>query len=75
MARVQQWYGVAITARGTYFGPGRNPPQGERKLFLLLEGRPEKVLQARAELKNILEEAAMEVAPKTAVQGKYRVVN
>jgi len=30
--------GVAITQKGRYFKPGDNPREGDRKLFLLIEG-------------------------------------
>jgi ATP-dependent RNA helicase DDX46/PRP5 len=42
---------VGITVRGIYVAPGREPPQGERKLFLAIEGLSEKGLSlAKAEI-------------------------
>ena len=41
LVAIQEWTKVAITTKGAYYPPGRNPPAGERKLFLLIEGETE----------------------------------
>ena len=45
--------------------PGANPPAGERKLYLFIEGPTESsVKQARTEIKRILEEASLMTNPQ-----------
>ena len=36
---VAELTGAAITTRGVFVAPGRQPPEGERKLFLLIQVR------------------------------------
>eukprot|EP00698_Gefionella_okellyi_P000578 TRINITY_DN104_c0_g1_i2.p2 TRINITY_DN104_c0_g1~~TRINITY_DN104_c0_g1_i2.p2 ORF type:complete len:795 (-),score=227.75 TRINITY_DN104_c0_g1_i2:2571-4841(-) len=76
LAAIAEWTGVAITTRGSYVQPGRNAPPGERKLFLLVEGRTSvAVAQAKREIKRVLEEAAVNSQDKdNALYGKYKVV-
>lgn len=73
--------GAAITTRGTYFPPGRNPGANERKLYLFIEGDSEMVIdKAKNEVKRILMEATvaqMEQDARTgggAATGRYSVV-
>ncbi|EDV21201.1 uncharacterized protein TRIADDRAFT_30653 [Trichoplax adhaerens] len=47
----------SITVRGTYFPPGKEPGEGQRKIYLYLEGPNERSVQiATAEIKRILKE-------------------
>lgn len=47
--------GAAITTRGTYFPPGKQPGPTERKLYLFIEGDSEMVIDiAKNEVKRIL---------------------
>ena len=69
---IQEWTKVAITTKGAYFPPGRNPPAGERKLFLLIEGETEQAVKtARKEMRRILEEAAAIAAPDDTTTNRY----
>ncbi|KAI9144328.1 P-loop containing nucleoside triphosphate hydrolase protein [Paraphysoderma sedebokerense] len=69
--------GAAITTRGTYYGPGKNPAPGDRKLYLYVEGDSQLVVdKAKAEIKRILHEAtlsSLEQDLKSGV-GRYSVV-
>jgi len=66
-------YQVCITTRGAYFQPGRNPPVGERKLYLTIEGADENnVIRAKRELRRMLEEAAAGVRD-VGTAGRYNV--
>lgn len=66
-------YQVCITTRGAYFQPGRNPPVGERKLYLTIEGADENnVIRAKRELRRMLEEAAAGVRD-VGTAGRYSV--
>ena len=66
---------AAITAKGSYFPPGRNPPAGERKLFFLIESDSDaNVRAARKELKRSLDEHAALGAPAEADRyAKYKI--
>ncbi|OZJ04765.1 hypothetical protein BZG36_01868 [Bifiguratus adelaidae] len=74
--------GAAITTRGTYFPPGKQPGPGERKLYLLIEGENSLVIErARTEIKRILTEATVQAmeseargGPSVTGQGRYSVV-
>ncbi|CAG8602504.1 10049_t:CDS:2 [Funneliformis mosseae] len=78
--------GAAITTRGTYFAPGRQPApgSGERKLYLFVEGENEYVVEkAKNEIKRILTETTLSAIEAEARNpgstslggyGKYSVV-
>lgn len=69
--------GAAITTRGKFYPPGKNPPPGanfhNKKLHLLIEGKTEQaVREAKAELKKILERSTATAYDRGLVQGpKY----
>ncbi len=77
IAQLNELTGAAVTTKGVYVPPRTEVPEGERKLFLLIEGPTEaKVREAKAEIKRILEEyteKAMkrDAAPQT---GKYTIM-
>ncbi|CAI0397226.1 unnamed protein product [Linum tenue] len=74
---ISEWTGAAITTRGQYFGQGRVPGPGERKLYLFIEGPNElSVKRAKAELKCFLEEITSKgfSVPGGAQTGRYSVV-
>ena len=39
MAQIQEYSEAGITIRGTYFPPGKEPKEGERKLYLAIESK------------------------------------
>ncbi|CAG8440389.1 7607_t:CDS:10 [Ambispora gerdemannii] len=62
ISQITELTGAAITTRGTYFPPGRNPAPGssERKLYLFVEGENEYVVEkAKNEIKRILTETTL----------------
>ncbi|GJQ12322.1 hypothetical protein GpartN1_g4721.t1 [Galdieria partita] len=73
---VEEWTGCAITTKGQYYPPGRNPPPGERKLYLLIEGPDElSVRKASKDIRIQLEEAASSARPDDKPSyGKYSVL-
>ncbi|KAK2973326.1 hypothetical protein RJ640_027969 [Escallonia rubra] len=74
---ISEWTGAAITTRGQHFQPGRVPAQGERKLYLFIEGPTEQsVKRAKAELKRVLEDITTQASslPGSAQPGRYSVV-
>ncbi|KAK3821949.1 MAG: P-loop containing nucleoside triphosphate hydrolase protein [Linnemannia gamsii] len=58
--------GAAITTRGVFVEPGKQPPPGERKLYLFIEGDSQLVLdKAKNEITRILREEANKAADAT----------
>uniref|UniRef100_A0A7S2MDB2 RNA helicase n=2 Tax=Octactis speculum TaxID=3111310 RepID=A0A7S2MDB2_9STRA len=59
---VSEKFSVAIISRGGYIPPGKKPKEGERKLYLAIEGHSELAVSgARRELVRILNEETMRV--------------
>jgi ATP-dependent RNA helicase DDX46/PRP5 len=54
--------------------PGRTPAPGERKIYLYIEG-PDRssVIQAKAEIKRMINEAAASAHPDREQYGKYTI--
>eukprot|EP00955_Chlamydomonas_euryale_P053852 355627-Chlamydomonas_euryale.AAC.8 len=67
--------GCALITKGVYVPPGKQPPPGERKIFLLIEGKTEQaVKRAKQELKRIIEEATEKTMRRDApAAGRYVV--
>lgn len=62
--------GVAVISRGSFVPPGKNPEPGEKKLFLLIEGRSElSVRQAKLDIQRALEEETLRIAGATQAGG------
>ncbi|KAI9316009.1 P-loop containing nucleoside triphosphate hydrolase protein [Dichotomocladium elegans] len=80
ISQITEVSGAAITTRGTFFPPGKQPGPGERKLYLFIEGDSELVVEkAKNEIKRILVEATvaqMEAEARTGGggSGRYSVV-
>jgi len=69
--RIEEWTGTAITGRGIFVLPGRQPPPGESRLHLLFEAPTEAaVRKAKSECLRILEEETKRVGTH-ANQGAY----
>lgn len=69
--RIEEWTGTAITGRGIFVLPGRQPPPGESRLHLLFEAPTEAaVRKAKTECLRILEEETKRVGTH-ATQGAY----
>jgi len=57
IAGIQEYSECALTVRGTYYPPNKNPPEGMRKLFICIEGAKERSIQlAKMELKRMIKE-------------------
>jgi ATP-dependent RNA helicase DDX46/PRP5 len=76
LASVTELTGAAVTTRGYFVNPGKPAPEGERKLYLLIEGPTEScVRKAKAELKRILEETTEKVMRRDQPSGgRYSVM-
>ena len=68
--------GAAVITKGVFVPPGKAPPEGERKIYLLIEGPTESsVKRAKQELKRVLEETTEKVMRRDApAAGRYSVV-
>ncbi|KAJ1548354.1 pre-mRNA processing RNA-helicase [Cladochytrium tenue] len=78
ISQITEMCGAAITTRGNFVAPGKQPGPGERKLFLFIEGETEiSVNRAVKEIKRILKEAtAMAIeSESTGSFGRYLVTN
>ncbi|KAK3720050.1 hypothetical protein QZH41_015454, partial [Actinostola sp. cb2023] len=54
---ITEYSECAVTVRGTYFTPGKEPKEGERKIYLYIEGPSERAIQlAKVEIKRIVKE-------------------
>lgn len=74
---ISDWTGAAITTRGQYYPPGKIAGQGERKLYLFIEGRSEhSVKTAKTELKRVLEDITTQATslPGGAQPGRYSIL-
>jgi len=70
-----EFTGCAITALGMHVPVGRKAPEGERKLYLLIESEDEfNVRYARKEVLRAINEAAANCAPEREQYGKYSVL-
>ena len=72
---ISEWTKAAITTKGAYYPLGRNPPPGERKLYLVVEGETEAAVKAaKKEIKRILDEASVDAAPDASSRySKYSI--
>jgi ATP-dependent RNA helicase DDX46/PRP5 len=75
LMQIQEFSGCNVLPRGQFVPAGRNPPPGEKKLYLLIEGSDdESVDLAKIEIKKILEEAILSAHPDKPSFRKYSVV-
>lgn len=79
LANINELTGAAVTTRGTFVAPGKAAPEGERKIYLLIEGPTELVVKrAKQEIKRILEETTEKVLRRDpgggGGGGKYSVM-
>ncbi|KAI4881479.1 hypothetical protein NFI96_012223 [Prochilodus magdalenae] len=57
LQRIGEYSEAAITIRGTYFPPGKEPKEGERKIYLAIESASELAVQkAKAEITRLIKE-------------------
>ena len=75
-SRLQDEFQTAVTLKGSYFGNGRTPGEGERKLYLHLEATSERILQnCVLEIQRLLNEETLRVGTRGMPGGhKYNVL-
>lgn len=75
-SRLQDEFQTAVTLKGEYFGTGRTPSEGERKLYLHLEATSERILaNCVLEIKRLLNEETLRVGVRAGSGShKYNVV-
>lgn len=73
---VEEFTGCVVTTRGNFYAAGRNPPAGERKLHLLIEGPSEEAVKmACRDIAQKLSEASATARPSDHQQyTKYSVL-
>lgn len=75
IASITENSGAAITTRGSYYGPGKQPGLNDRKLYLFIEGESKMIIdKARSEIKDILLEATVASMQSEAQAGRYSVI-
>ncbi|KAJ2553734.1 pre-mRNA processing RNA-helicase [Coemansia sp. RSA 1933] len=80
LTQIIEQTGVAITTRGIFVPAGKSAPEGERKLYLSIEGDSERAVErAKTEIKRILTEATVHIMEQDARasgggSGRYSVV-
>merc|ERR1712111_230699 len=62
LAQISEYSEAGITVRGTYYGPGKAVPEGDRKLFLAIESTQELAVQkAKVEITRLLKEELLKL--------------
>uniref|UniRef100_A0A4W4DUS3 Probable ATP-dependent RNA helicase DDX46 n=1 Tax=Electrophorus electricus TaxID=8005 RepID=A0A4W4DUS3_ELEEL len=77
LQRIGEYSEAAITIRGTYFPPGKEPKEGERKIYLAIESANELAVQkAKAEITRLIKEELIRLqnSYQPAIKGRYKVL-
>jgi len=78
LSQITEWTGACITTKGVYCQPGKQPPTGERKLYLSIEGpTPNSIIYAKNEIKRIITEITSNMRPDQLAQAassRYNVL-
>lgn len=78
LAQISEYSEAGITVRGTYYPPGKNPPEGERKLFLAIESTNElAVSKAKIEITRLIKEELLKLqtsAHHSINKSRYKVL-
>ncbi|XP_075221256.1 pre-mRNA processing factor 5 isoform X2 [Lycorma delicatula] len=78
LAQISEYSEAGITVRGTYYPPGKSPPEGERKLFLAIESTNElAVSKAKIEITRLIKEELLKLqtyAHHSINKARYKVV-
>ncbi|RWS14530.1 ATP-dependent RNA helicase DDX46-like protein [Dinothrombium tinctorium] len=77
LASISEYSEAGITVRGTYFPPGKDPKEGERKLYLAIEGISERsVSKAKAEIIRLIKEELikMQNTYQPISKSRYKVI-
>lgn len=77
-SRLQDEFQIAVTLKGQYYDSKSQPPEGERKLYLHVEARTDRILQTgMQEIRRLLNEETLRVGKKGMVGGgshRYNVL-
>ncbi|XP_029439721.1 LOW QUALITY PROTEIN: probable ATP-dependent RNA helicase DDX46 [Rhinatrema bivittatum] len=77
LQRIGEYSEAAITIRGTYFPPGKDPKEGERKIYLAIESANELAVQkAKAEITRLIKEELIRLqnSYQPTNKGRYKVL-
>ena len=78
LAQISEYSEAGITVRGTFCPSGKNPPDGERKLFLAIESTSElAVSKAKAEIIRLIREELVKLRTSAGGMkstGRYKVL-
>uniref|UniRef100_A0A8C4NGM0 ATP-dependent RNA helicase PRP5/DDX46/KHDC4 KH domain-containing protein n=1 Tax=Eptatretus burgeri TaxID=7764 RepID=A0A8C4NGM0_EPTBU len=77
LAQISEYSEAAITIRGTYFLPGKEPKEGERKIYLAIESTSElSVQKAKAEITRLIKEELIRLqnSYQPINKGRYKVL-
>ncbi|CAB3992375.1 probable ATP-dependent RNA helicase DDX46, partial [Paramuricea clavata] len=77
LSQITEYSEAAVTVRGTYIAPGSQPAEGDRKIYLYIEGPSERAVQiAKSEIKRVLKEELLRQSKYHAPQpaGRYKVI-
>ncbi|OQR70356.1 putative ATP-dependent RNA helicase DDX46-like [Tropilaelaps mercedesae] len=78
IAQIAEYSEAGLTVRGTYFPPGREPPDGERKLFIAIESHDElSVQKAKSEIVRLIKEELVKLQHSSYQpmnRGRYKVL-
>ncbi|XP_078576632.1 putative ATP-dependent RNA helicase DDX46 isoform X6 [Branchiostoma floridae x Branchiostoma japonicum] len=77
LAHIQEYSEAGITVRGTYFPPGKEVKEGERKIYLAIESTNEMSVQkAKAEIKRLIKEELVRLqnSYQPLNKGRYKVM-
>lgn len=77
LAQISEYSEAGLTVRGTYVPPGKNPPEGERKLYLAIESCSELAVQkAKREITRLIKEELLKLSSAHHVfnKGRYKVL-
>uniref|UniRef100_S4RU57 Probable ATP-dependent RNA helicase DDX46 n=1 Tax=Petromyzon marinus TaxID=7757 RepID=S4RU57_PETMA len=70
LAQISEYSEAAITIRGSYFAPGKEPTDGERKIYLAIESTSElSVQKAKAEVTRLIKDELIRL------QNSYQPIN
>ncbi|XP_077870505.1 putative ATP-dependent RNA helicase DDX46 [Saccoglossus kowalevskii] len=77
LAQIQEYSEAGITIRGTYFPPGKEPKEGDRKLYLAIESTSEMAVQkSKKEITRLIKEELIRLqhSYQPTNKGRYKVL-
>lgn len=77
IAQIAEYSEAGLTVRGTYYPPGKEVPEGERKLFIAIESHDEmSVKKARTEIVRLIKEELVKLqhSYQPLNKGRYKVL-